>query len=410
MSFWDARILARLDIFFPDNIRYQFLKKGHLPLGCLTSILRFASMSSTEAYDLRQFGALDRWAAFSSHRHCSILPISSASAPFVPLETRYLDSCSLLSICRFFIPKALAQPASFICPDRSFAYQQEFSMHHAGMQRLLVGYPMYPFSPEDFNVSSSPIPIAPPNPGAWVFYATTRPHMFLSLPKFQDLVSESAKMRVLDSMLARLKGEGHRVLIYSQFSTMLDLLEDYLLAKRHKFVRLDGTSRLDERRDVVDAFQNDPSIFCFLLSTRAGGLGITLTAADTVIFYDSDWNPTQDQQAMDRAHRLGQTKPVTVYRLITRGTVEEKILLRARQKHTIQSLVIQDGDSGEPSPFVEDTDIFQPSEMVDLLVDDGDVGQRERLIATQKKRNRRVLPLSAGSKRRTTRPASDDPV
>lgn len=83
-----------------------------------------------------------------------------------------------------------------------------------------------------------------------------------------------------------------------------------------------------------------PDIFVFLLSTRAGGLGINLTAADTVIFYDSDWNPTTDEQAMDRAHRLGQTRQVTVYRLITKGTIEERILIRARQKHNVRKKIL----------------------------------------------------------------------
>jgi DNA helicase INO80 len=95
---------------------------------------------------------------------------------------------------------------------------------------------------------------------------------------------------------------------------------------------------------MVNSWQNNDDIFVFLLSTRAGGLGINLTAADTVIFYDSDWNPTVDQQAMDRAHRLGQTRQVTVYRLITRGSIEERILQRAKQKDEIQKVVIAGGE------------------------------------------------------------------
>lgn len=105
--------------------------------------------------------------------------------------------------------------------------------------------------------------------------------------------------------------------------------------RRHKYMRLDGSSKVEERRDMVADFQRTNDIFAFLLSTRAGGLGINLTAADTVIFYDSDWNPTNDQQAMDRAHRVGQTKQVTVYRLVTKGTIEDRILQRARQKSEV---------------------------------------------------------------------------
>lgn len=133
---------------------------------------------------------------------------------------------------------------------------------------------------------------------------------------------------------------------------MLDILQDFLSAKSFKYVRLDGSFKLEDRQEMVDAFQTEyeplilrtnsisDSIFAFLLSTRAGGLGINLTSADTVIFYDSDWNPTIDAQAMDRAHRLGQTRPVTVYRLITTKTVEERILERAQQKHKVRFQLI----------------------------------------------------------------------
>ncbi|KAL0212280.1 hypothetical protein RCL1_005906 [Eukaryota sp. TZLM3-RCL] len=169
-------------------------------------------------------------------------------------------------------------------------------------------------------------------------------HRFLShcvdLPRLASLLTDSGKIKALDNLLMRLKAEGHRCLIYSQMTKMLDVLTDYMILKRFNFVRFDGSSSTEERRDLVKQFQTDPSLFCFLLSTRAGGIGINLTAADTVIFYDSDWNPTNDLQAMDRAHRLGQTKQVTVYRLICRNTIEERILERAQIKDRIQSLVL----------------------------------------------------------------------
>ncbi|KAH7939272.1 hypothetical protein HPB52_009744 [Rhipicephalus sanguineus] len=109
-------------------------------------------------------------------------------------------------------------------------------------------------------------------------------------------------------------------------------MQEYMWHRKHTYMRLDGSSKISDRRDMVADFQARSDIFVFLLSTRAGGLGINLTAADTVIFYDSDWNPTVDQQAMDRAHRLGQTKQVTVYRLLCKGSIEERILQRAREK------------------------------------------------------------------------------
>lgn len=113
---------------------------------------------------------------------------------------------------------------------------------------------------------------------------------------------------------------------------MLDILEDYLSWKKFTFFRMDGSTSIPDRKYMVEEYQKNDRVFAFLLSTRAGGLGVNLIAADTVVFYDNDWNPTMDAQATDRAHRIGQTKTVSVYRLITKGTVEEKILKRAKQK------------------------------------------------------------------------------
>jgi DNA helicase INO80 len=143
---------------------------------------------------------------------------------------------------------------------------------------------------------------------------------------------------------------------------MIDLMEEYLTYRNYKYCRLDGSTKLEDRRDTVHDFQTRPDIFIFLLSTRAGGLGINLTSADTVIFYDSDWNPTIDSQAMDRAHRLGQTRQVTVYRLITKGTIEERIRKRALQKEEVQRVVIQGGGasvdfSGRRAPESRNRDI-----------------------------------------------------
>ncbi|KAL0246970.1 hypothetical protein GEMRC1_008176 [Eukaryota sp. GEM-RC1] len=162
----------------------------------------------------------------------------------------------------------------------------------------------------------------------------------IDLPRLASLLTDSGKIQAFDNLLTKLKPHGHRCLVYSQMTKMLDILSDYMILRGHSFVRFDGSSSTDERRDLVHKFQNDSSIFCFLLSTRAGGIGINLTAADTVIFYDSDWNPTNDLQAMDRAHRLGQTRQVTVYRLVTRNTIEERILERAQIKDRITSLVL----------------------------------------------------------------------
>ena len=132
----------------------------------------------------------------------------------------------------------------------------------------------------------------------WITKKQTFTIFFIILSDKERTITDSHKMVVLDRLLAKLKREGHRVLVYSQMTKMIDLLEEFMTYRRHKYIRLDGSSRISERRDMVDDFQTKSDIFVFLLSTRAGGLGINLTAADTVIFYDSDWNPTVDQQVM----------------------------------------------------------------------------------------------------------------
>ena len=147
------------------------------------------------------------------------------------------------------------------------------------------------------------------------------------------LVTSSGKLMLLDQLLTKLKRDGHRVLIFSQMVKMLDILGDYLDYRGHEYQRLDGTIAAGPRRIAIDHFNAPESTdFCFLLSTRAGGLGINLMTADTVIIFDSDWNPQADLQAMARAHRIGQTKPVSVYRLVSKETIEEEILERARNK------------------------------------------------------------------------------
>ncbi|KAL4865448.1 hypothetical protein BDV12DRAFT_174537 [Aspergillus spectabilis] len=168
----------------------------------------------------------------------------------------------------------------------------------------------------------------------------------IEVPSMRRFVTDSGKLAKLDELLRELKAGGHRVLLYFQMTRMINLMEEYLTYRNYKYCRLDGSTKLEDRRDTVADFQQRPDIFVFLLSTRAGGLGINLTAADTVIFYDSDWNPTIDSQAMDRAHRLGQTRQVTVYRLITRNTIEERIRKRALQKEEVQRVVISGGAAG----------------------------------------------------------------
>lgn len=138
----------------------------------------------------------------------------------------------------------------------------------------------------------------------------------------EHLVRASGKMIVLDQLLRKLAGETHQILIFSQMTMVLDILEDYCNFRQFRYCRIDGSTDMDSRDRQINEFMAEGSDrFIFLLSTRAGGLGINLTAADTVIIYDSDWNPQMDLQAMDRAHRIGQKNKVNVYRLITESTV-----------------------------------------------------------------------------------------
>ncbi|KAM9854675.1 chromodomain-helicase-DNA-binding protein 2 isoform 2-T3 [Aulostomus maculatus] len=164
--------------------------------------------------------------------------------------------------------------------------------------------------------------------------------------QLQSLVRGSGKLVLLDKLLTRLRERGNRVLIFSQMVRMLDILAEYLAKKRYPFQRLDGSIKGEIRKQALDHFNAEGSEdFCFLLSTRAGGLGINLASADTVVIFDSDWNPQNDLQAQARAHRIGQKKQVNIYRLVTKGTVEEDIIERAKKKMVLDHLVIQRMDT-----------------------------------------------------------------
>lgn len=171
----------------------------------------------------------------------------------------------------------------------------------------------------------------------------------MSIPR-DFLIRASGKFELLEHCLRKLKNTGHRVLIFSQMTAALDYLEYFLSIIGMKHLRLDGTTKADDRQDMLELFNAEESeYFCFLLSTRAGGLGLNLQSADTVIIFDSDWNPMMDLQAQDRAHRIGQTKEVRVFRLICAGSVEVKILERANRKLQIDAQVIQAGQFNNKS-------------------------------------------------------------
>jgi len=238
-------------------------------------------------------------------------------------------------------PAASAPPVELYCSSQGVIAEKQNQFFNMSMRRAL-----YDISEKteqallESKVDPSRFPVSSMLPPP---ISQRKRYTNIQVPSMRRFVTDSGKLAKLDQLLRRLKEGGHRVLLYFQMARMIDLMEEYLTYRNYKYCRLDGSTSLEDRRDTVADFQTKPEIFVFLLSTRAGGLGINLTAADTVIFYDSDWNPTIDSQAMDRAHRLGQTKQVTVYRLITRGTIEERIRKRALQKEEVQRVVISGG-------------------------------------------------------------------
>ena len=158
----------------------------------------------------------------------------------------------------------------------------------------------------------------------------------------EAMVQASGKLVLVDKLLPKLKAGGHKVLIFSQMIRVLDILEDYLIQMRFAYERIDGRIRGELRQEAIDRYSKpDSDRFAFLLCTRAGGLGINLTAADTVIIYDSDWNPQNDLQAQARCHRIGQQKSVKIYRLITRNTYEREMFDKASLKLGLDKAILQ---------------------------------------------------------------------
>ncbi|KAF9945234.1 hypothetical protein BGZ70_003953, partial [Mortierella alpina] len=162
--------------------------------------------------------------------------------------------------------------------------------------------------------------------------------------QYQCLIEASGKLVLIDKLLKKLREGGHKVLIFSQMTRCLDLLQDYLRGRAYPYERIDGSIRGDLRQAAIDRFSTNAESFVFLLCTRAGGVGINLTAADTVVIFDSDWNPQNDLQATARCHRIGQTKPVQIYRLVTRNTYEREMFDRASIKLGLDKAVLQKMD------------------------------------------------------------------
>ncbi|KAL9232600.1 hypothetical protein vseg_007695 [Gypsophila vaccaria] len=322
-------------------------------------------------------------------------------ALIVSHDDRLMSNISILHSTYTVIPRSRAPPIDVHCPDRSFSYEMVEELHNPWIKRLFLGFartsdsngPRKPHRPPHHLIQEIESELPAVQPALQLTHK-----IFGSCPPMQSfdpskLLTDSGKLQTLDILLKRLRANNHRVLLFAQMTKMLNILEDYMHYRKYRYLRLDGSSTIMDRRDMVRDFQHRNDIFVFLLSTRAGGLGINLTAADTVIFYESDWNPTLDLQAMDRAHRLGQTKEVTVYRLICKETVEEKILQRASQKSTVQQLVMTGGHV--------QGDLLAPEDVVSLLLDDAQLEQKLKEIPTQvkdkqkKKRSNKGIRIDA---------------
>ncbi|SNX86697.1 related to SWR1 - DEAH-box protein, putative RNA helicase [Melanopsichium pennsylvanicum] len=168
--------------------------------------------------------------------------------------------------------------------------------------------------------------------------------LHIAFPDASLLQYDCGKLQQLDILMRRLKAGGHRILIFTQMTRVLDILESFLNYHGYRYLRLDGATKVESRQALTEKFNRDLRISAFILSTRSGGLGINLTGADTVLFYDLDWNAAIEAQCMDRAHRIGQTRDVHIYRFVTEHTIEENMLRKANQKRLLDNVVIQEGE------------------------------------------------------------------
>lgn len=213
------------------------------------------------------------------------------------------------------------------------------------MEPFLLGWKgVQAFGDADLRLSAPirRLPFIPPERPVDPWHES-RMRLSIQFPDKRLLQYDCGKLQALDKLLRKLQAGGHRALIFTQMTKVLDILEQFLNIHGHKYLRLDGSTKVEQRQILCDRFNVDNRILCFILSTRSGGLGLNLTGADTVIFYDQDWNPAMDKQCQDRCHRIGQTRDVHIYRLVSEHTIEANILRKASQKQMLDDVVIQEG-------------------------------------------------------------------
>lgn len=332
--------------------------------------------------------AMDVHVKRGSSRAQDWLELSDAmSAMVVNPEDRVAALTPIITRAVCFVPRARAQPVELIYSGGSFAPPSVVARHEFVLSRKhrieeMEREQLQPLARRCLDV---------------YYEAFKRTQLFF--PDKRLVQFDCGKLQQLDALLRELKRGGHRCLIFTQMSSMLNILEIFLnihgyelrevvcvvvwvlcvltlsvCMGRHTYFRLDGSTKVEKRQSLMDRFNRDEKIFCFILSTRSGGLGINLTGADSVIFYDSDWNPAMDAQAQDRAHRIGQTRDVHIYRLVSEHTVEENILKKAQQKRHLDFLVMAEGQ------FT--TDFFSKASLRELMTGDdaipGSSDEKER--------------------------------
>ncbi|KAF4548415.1 Helicase swr1-like protein [Elsinoe fawcettii] len=172
----------------------------------------------------------------------------------------------------------------------------------------------------------------------------SRIRLSIAFPDKRLLQYDCGKLQRLAILLRDLTSRGSRALIFTQMTSVLDILERFLNIHGYKYMRLDGSTRIEQRQDMMERFNRDVRIDVFILSSRSGGVGMNLTGADSVIFYDLDWNPQMDKQCQDRAHRIGQTRDVHIYKMVSEHTIEVNILRKSNQKRMLDEVVIQEGE------------------------------------------------------------------
>eukprot|EP00899_Mesostigma_viride_P018488 jgi/Mesvir1/26640/Mv24037-RA.1 len=293
--------------------RWQHL--GH------TSTLRCAGARPLYGRDLRQCLTVEMPVAYAkrlAEQPRRYWDVSHALASLLrsPLE-RCLEAQEMLETFGFATMRARVPPPEAWCSHPP-PYRVTAAQRHAGVLAAVAS------------------PLLTPLRTAHI-----RRHIFF--PDRRLIQFDCGKLQELAVLLRRLRAGGHRCLIFTQMAKMLDVLESFINLYKYPYLRLDGSTKPEQRQILMQRFNSDPKLFLFILSTRSGGVGVNLVGADTVIFYDSDWNPAMDQQAQDRCHRIGQTREVHIYRLVSEGTIEENILKKATQKRALDDLVIQKG-------------------------------------------------------------------